>query len=494
MATSGWQNEQWIHTIQAEIYFNGNVRIDGITHSGNSLRVWGTIAFCARGTSGWSGYFNAGVYAAVSGQGDGQILGNGQRLYVGSDVYRSFDVTYSVPAAATSYNLNVRYHSEYFDRTLTWGLSFDSGGTAPSGLSTTLDGIGPDFAIITVNLGSYGSPATSASRYIEGAVLGSSSYGAPYKYKTAQATLSNTFTIDNSGSGGLTITPNTQYHYGGYASNTVLSTSTVTGTFTTLPARPTVVAIDQGHGQIDFTVSHATEGSADTVAEEYSTDDGATWTTITGGTFTLTLSSQTVVTVRRGNMTGYSSVAVTVAPTFNTAIYASVLNKSKLITKVYAPFQTTDRGISGIESVSGNEYANIPEGNYDILMMAMSGNNDIKDKVALQATYQYMDISLWKTPLGQYSMFWHLRENAPTGSSPQESLTLAQTTSFSDFCNMAAQYGVNILPSFESVAPVLTEFYLDISATFENRIVSKKIGKIYASVGGKTTLTFEDPS
>lgn len=355
MATSGWQNEQRIHTIQAEIYFNGNVRIDGITHSGSNLRVWGSIAFCARGTSGWSGYFNAGVYAAAPTQADGQILGNGQSLYVGTDVYRSFDVTIGgVSPATTSYNFGVRYHSEYFDKTLTWTLSFGASGTQPTGLTATLGDVGPDWADIDVSISSYGSPATSANRYIEGAVLGGSSYGAPYRYKTATAVTSSTLRIDNSTSGALTITPNTAYHYGGYASNTVMSTSTVAGRFTTLPAVPVISAVDQGHGQIAVTVTHANEGSALSITEEYSVDGGSTWTTITGGAFTLNLSAQTVVTVRRSSSAGSSQDTVTVTPTFTVGIYASVINRSKSMKKVYVSVNSmSKKAIKGYASVNG---------------------------------------------------------------------------------------------------------------------------------------------
>ena len=355
MATSGSQNEQWIHTIQAEIYFNGNVRIDGITHSGSNLRVWGTIAFCARGTSGWSGYFSAGVYAAAPNQADGQILGNGQSLYVGTDVYRNFDVTIGgVSPATTSYNFGVRYHSDYFDKTLTWTLSFGASGTQPTGLTATLGDVGPDWADIDVEISSYGSPATSANRYIEGAVLGGSSYGAPYRYKTATAVTSSTLRVDNSTSGALTITPNTAYHYGGYASNTVMSTSTVAGQFTTLPAVPVISAVDQGHGQIAVTVTHANEGSALSITEEYSVDGGSTWTTIAGGTFTLNLSTQTVVTVRRSSSAGFSQDTVTVTPTFAVGIYASVINRSKSMKKVYVSVNSmSKKAIKGYASVNG---------------------------------------------------------------------------------------------------------------------------------------------
>lgn len=359
MATSGWQNEQWIHTIQAEIYFTGNVHIDGITHSGNSLRVWGTIAFCARGTSGWSGWFNAGVYAAAVNQPDGQILGNNSRLYVGSDVYRAFDVTISgVSASTTSYSFGVRYHSEYFDKTLYWGLSFNAGGSAPSTPVVTLVSCEDTSAVINVSINSYGDPSTSNNRYIEAAVLGGTGYSAPRRFQKVYRETSADITVSNSSetdSTPLTIRGNTQYKIGGYASNTALSAYTIGSTFITKPARPTIAAVDQGHGQIDFTVSHATEGAAETVVEEYSTDGGATWNTITGSAFTLNLASQTVVTVRRGNSAGYMSETVTVTPTFICGIYASVINKTAAIKKVYAPVNGEAKKVSKIYASVGGK-------------------------------------------------------------------------------------------------------------------------------------------
>lgn len=235
-----------------------------------------------------------------------------------------------------------------------WSISFEKYGTDPSGLTATLSDVGPDWADIAVSISSYGNPSTSANRYIEAAVLGSSSYGNPYKYKTATAVTSTTLHVDNAGSGNLTIAPNTQYHYGGYATNTVRGTSTVTGTLVTLPAKPTLTAVDQGHGQIGFTVSHATEGSAKTVTEEYSTDGGTTWTTITGGAFTLTLATQTEVIVRRISDAGESSETVTVTPTFTNGIYASVSGQSKKIKKIYLPINGVSKKVKKVyASVNG---------------------------------------------------------------------------------------------------------------------------------------------
>lgn len=301
----------------------------------------------------------------ATGAHSGNLVGNGiGSLGAGTYTLDSYSTSghYNsngdAPSVNISWAFNVRsswagYWDNYGSITAT-GSSIGPDGTPPTGLTATLGTVGLDWAEITVNISSYGSPSTSASRYIEAAILGSSTYGGPYRYKTKTAVTSNTFTVDNSGSGSLTIVPNTQYYYGGYASNTVRSASTVTGTLITPPAKPTLTAIDQGHGQIDLTVTHATEGSAKTVTEEYSIDGGTTWTTITGGAFTLTLATQTEVIVRRISDAGESSETVTVTPVFTNGIYASVSGKSTAIKKVYVPVSGKTKKVSKIyASVEG---------------------------------------------------------------------------------------------------------------------------------------------
>lgn len=234
------------------------------------------------------------------------------------------------------------------------GSSIGPDGTPPTGLTVALSDVGADFAMINVSISSYGSPSGSANRYIEAAVLGSSTYGSPYRYATATAAMSAKLAVMNGNSGSLVITPNTTYYYGGYASNTVRSVSTVAGQFTTLPAVPVITTTDQGHGQIAFTVTHATEGSAETVTEEYSIDGGTTWVAITGGAFTLALSTQTTVKVRRTSAAGVSSASITVVPQFDVGIYASVADKTKKIDKIYAPVNGVTKKVTKIyASVNG---------------------------------------------------------------------------------------------------------------------------------------------
>lgn len=243
------------------------------------------------------------------------------------------------PSLNLSWAFNVNspwggYVNPYGSITAT-GSSIGPDGTPPTGLTATMSEVGPDFAMINVSINSYGTPSGSANRYIEAAILGSSSYGSPYRYATSTATTAAKIAVTNNNGGSLVVTPNTTYYYGGYASNTVRSASTVTGQFTTLPAVPVVSATDQGHGQIAFTVTHGSEGSAETVTEEYSIDGGTTWVTITDGAFTLTLSAQTTVDVRRTSAAGVSSAMITVAPEFTTAAYVSIGNKTATMTKAY---------------------------------------------------------------------------------------------------------------------------------------------------------------
>lgn len=479
MSTSGWQNSQWIYYLDG-MDIIGNVSVDGITHSGNTLRVQGTISIGARRVtgSGISVYFNAGIYAAAPNQADGQILGNFENLYVDQDHYRSFDVTIdNVSASSTSYSFGVRYHSEYFDTTLYWTINFAASGTPPTGLTATLGTVGPDWAEIAISISSYGSPSTSANRYIEAAVLGSSTYGSPYRYKKQTAVTSNTFIVDNSGSGSLTIVPNTQYRYGGYATNTVVDTSTVAGTFVTLPAKPTLTAIDQGHGQIDFTVSHATEGSAKTVTEEYSTDGGTTWTTITGGAFTLVLATQTEVIVRRISDAGESSETVTVTPTFTCGVYVSVVNKTAAAKKAYVPvegkkigsisFATSGRYLESIDSDTFKEWFNsLPRDIAHPLLSPRNMFDRFGEITGIEVKTNYTISILFPN---SYYYYYNV--------SP------------SDWDTQLATMGITTVTGHSLINDSATA-----TSTAEENYNSRKVKKIYASVNGKTTLVFEDAS
>ena len=354
MATSGWQNEQLIlsRTFSSRLALYGNVNISSITHTGTNLRVVGSIALCPRqnGSYGTCTYGYA-QYVTPEGGGQKQIVAANTRMvtpghpnYAHTDYRVDFDVTLTgVAATATSRNFTVNFYNpsgQYgYNKNLTWTLYFDKSGTAPSVPTVRLDSVQDTGATMAVALSSYGTPSSEANRYIEAAIMGQSTYGGKYRYATKKAVTAATITVNNNSatnsSNPLTIVPNTQYWYGAYATNTVMSTSTVKGTFITLPAYISdVVVNDVGGGEVTVSVVHASEGSAATVYTEYSYNQ-ADWTTVQD-TFSLTVISATTIYVRRRNSTGTTPVrTVSIVPATTVKLYGSVNNKAKEIHRLY---------------------------------------------------------------------------------------------------------------------------------------------------------------
>lgn len=163
-------------------------------------------------------------------------------------------------------------------------------------------------ATFDVSVSSYGTPASASGRYIEAGILETSNYNGNKRAAIASNVNSATITVDNNSTQvtSLTISPNTEYYYGAYASNTQTSTMTVSGQFVTLPADPTVSVtnVDGYSATIYYSVS--SDGGHYNRILEYSLD-GSTWNaavTISDGnahtgTFTINnLQAHTSYTVR----------------------------------------------------------------------------------------------------------------------------------------------------------------------------------------------------
>lgn len=247
-------------------------------------------------------------------------------------IYHTGEFTFSASAGIEQFA-----RGSWYDGSGSWTLP--ARGTAPSGLDVSIRSIQDTGATMAVTLSSYGTPSSEANRYIEAAIMGQSTYGGQYRYSTSTAVTSATITVDNNSgtnvSNPLTIVPNTQYWYGAYASNTVMSTSTVKGTFITLPAYITsVTATDVGSGKMNITVNHASEGSADTAYTEYSYDQ-TNWTVVSD-IFSLTVHTATMIYVRRRNSTGTTPVQmVNIIPATSVKLYGSVNNQAKEIKRLY---------------------------------------------------------------------------------------------------------------------------------------------------------------
>ena len=477
MASSGWQGEKVIYEGSSSApRLLGDVNITSISHSGTNLRITGQVQVISPSNS--SIYYNG---ASVWWSG-GSTSANLNSNYGVRDSWEfNFDVTISnVSTSTTSYYFSMGVNAVQSGGSVGWTLYFDSSAVAPSGLTTSLVDFGPDWADISVHLGSWGSPSGSASRCIEAAILGTSTYGNPYRHDIRTAVMDATIRVNNSGRGSLVVTPNTQYWYGGYATNKSASTRVVSGQFTTLPAVPVINAIDQGHGVIDVTVTHATEGSALAITEEYSIDGGTTWTAITGGAFTVTLSTQTVLTVRRSSTAGASSDTVTVTPSFTTAIYGSVLNKSVLIDKVYA--NAPSRAVISASLVTGSVFTAFDSTTFV--------NRFYQSEALCNLVAQGYSLESLETS-SQNGAVWYLVLNFSKDGT-ETNRVLALQMSLANLIAVASQWGVTISNSYSgaSTTAALTGTYGD----HPTAVSARKIEKVYGSFDGKTKLMFEDVS
>ena len=259
--------------------------------------------------------------------------------YTPSANHRTFslpNLSFYLANTSTSCTMNVTGPDGSFAFTLG---GIPQGAVAPSGLNVSISSVADTGASFSVSLSSYGTPNSADGRYIEASIMGQSTYGGKYRYDIAKNKASATITVNNSSktnsSNPLTIVPNTQYWYGAYATNTVMSTSTVKGTFITLPAYISdVVVNDVGNGEVVISVLHASEGTADTTYTEYSYNQ-TDWTVI-HDTFRLTVHSATTIYVRRRNSTGTTPVrTVSIVPATTVKLYGSVNNQAKEIRKLY---------------------------------------------------------------------------------------------------------------------------------------------------------------
>lgn len=138
-----WLNEQTWFTYSSNIRLIGNINISSITHTGTNLRIKGTIAAGARGSSGSLFYYlDYTSYAQPEGGSKIALGSKGKTWKVGQDdTHVTFDVTLSnVPATATSRSFYVNFYgpnTNSVKATLYWTINFSASGSKPSNLSIT---------------------------------------------------------------------------------------------------------------------------------------------------------------------------------------------------------------------------------------------------------------------------------------------------------------------------------------------------------------------
>lgn len=256
MASSGWQNEQLVYTLDANNVLYGNVYIESIDHTGTNLTVICRVAFGNRGTSGASCWFNNGVQVSLNGGSWHNIVGNGQYITVGGGDYyypssgtRSVTIS-NVPAGATSATFPVRFRScyandcssTYFDTTKNWTLSFDASVTPPSGLTYSNQVVTWDSLTATIGAGSWGSGGNQKVLQLKVANQTYAS-GVASLQETSIGANSATLTVSNMSeqdAGSTGVIPNllgcSTYYPGVYASNGAAAAILARNAFTTPPA------------------------------------------------------------------------------------------------------------------------------------------------------------------------------------------------------------------------------------------------------------------
>lgn len=235
--------------------------------------------------------------------------------------------------------------------------------TPPTGLTVSAPyNITPHGATFDVSVSSYGDPSSITGRYIEAAILGTSAYGSPYSIAVAFDVASSSITVNNSGSSGLIIQPNTQYYYGGYANNTQKFISTVSGQFVTAAEGPQVSISSKTTTSVTLDYVAPADGGYYSKTLAYSLDNGSTWTTFAtitsgsaaSGSFTISgLTQNSVYTVLTKATTTVGSTAgttVTVDLRPEATLYGSVNGTTKRIDKLYGPVPVQYLRISGVSN------------------------------------------------------------------------------------------------------------------------------------------------
>lgn len=378
MASSGWQGEQTVYNYSSNIWLTGNLKIDGITHSGSTLRVWGEIELGGRGNSGYYIYFNNGVMGRSTRQGEALIVGQGVSIYAGQNYRRSFDVTVNnVSPSDTSFAFAAYYYacnaddcsSKYFDVRLEWNINFDASGTPPSGGHIEFVSHTWNSVTVTSSVSSWGSNYSDTPK-LEGIFIDPVATASDWShtgrvvlrtYTNATTTTFNDISNTNySGAydGGYTLKGMTPYKISCYASTNLGKTTDFDDTVRYTPPAPGQLSYtDEGNGswRVVYTGVAANNSTSYTAADltrtfRYKDSSSSTWTyvqqdtqaALTDATISvIQISPQHTVEIEawmtyKGEQSEVSSTTIT-NDTPVAHLYASARGISKEVAKLYGP-------------------------------------------------------------------------------------------------------------------------------------------------------------
>lgn len=296
MASSGWQGDVTLTSGGFGYnYFKGNLRIDSITHSGSTVTVSGV--FAVHNDGGQESWYQYPINAAANGYTNyQQVVAGNQHISNGQYVESAVSFSFSAAPTDTSKQVEIlwQYNNGTATNSITYTLYFDPSISPPTGLNVS--NVTATQTTVTANVSISGWGVGSGTRYRELQVWAANMSGdRRYQAVTGDATSGN-ITCNNSSSGSLTITQNTKYWIGGYASNGSANTgSQPFGTVVTLPPAATCSfnsatknsikvnwAVANQGGERDFTVDYRLDSGSWVTTETISTSGAKT------GTFTIT--------------------------------------------------------------------------------------------------------------------------------------------------------------------------------------------------------------
>jgi len=472
MASSGWQGDV---TLQSGgfgyDYFKGNLRIDSITHSGDTVTVSG--AFGVHNAGGYSSYYVYPINAAVNGAtGYQQVVAGNQWIATDEWVVSGVSFSFSASAAATSANIEVlwSYNNGTASNSIVYTLYFDASITAPTGLNVTGVSAGQNTVKGNVSVSGWGGGGSASTRYRELQVwAGNMSGDRRYQPVYGDAT-SGEITCSNSSSGALTITPNTQYWIGGYASNGTMSTgSQPFGTIITKVPNVggSVAAVTDE--TIGFNWSIANQGGARDIRIDYKVGSGD-WTEATTVSGSGAKSGSYDITGLTPN-TAYSvmlrSAGVGGSVSGGTTLSANTLPADPAIELTCT---TRDSIVLGylVEQQGGNETI--------YLEYKADGSNDwiVGATISTAGSFNGTITISGLTPNTSYVYTVRARSSGGWTSTPE---TITATTS---------DVTTKMYCSVNGVAKRVTKVYCSVGGQ------RKRVKKIYGSVNGQAKLVWEE--
>lgn len=370
MASSGWQGDVTLTSGGFGYnYFKGNLRIDSIVHSGSTVTVTG--AFGVHNDGGQSSYYVYPINAAANGYTNYQQVVPGNE-WIDNGEWVTSNVSFSFSAAPTDTSKQVEilwsYNNGTASNSITYTLYFDASATAPTGLSVTGLNIGGATIKGTVSVTGWGGAGDASTRYRELQVWAGNMSGDRRYQPVYGDTMSGEITCNNNSYGSLTITPNTKYWIGGYASNGTLNTGSVNfGTaITQVPVAGGSLASATAHS-LTINWNIANQGGERDIKIDYRLDNG-NWTEVTtvsgsgakSGQFTISgllPNSQHTVEIRSsgvgGSVAGGTTLTVSTTDTPE-KLYGSVNNTRKRGVRAYCSVNNTRKKVKKIYgSVNG---------------------------------------------------------------------------------------------------------------------------------------------